>query len=462
MNEQPNSRMFGSFLGSLPGTRLSAWVVLLAGTAGCGRSLPPSPEARPLREVAVVRPTRGLLAWDVQQPGSIEAFEDTAIQPKISGYVKQWNADIGDPVRKGQVLALLSVPEVAADLQRAEAAIAYDETLIAQALEALQAAKANVGRSEAALRYAEASRLRAEADCERWRLQYARDQRLVLTRAIAAMDFEITTNQHKAAQASRQEMIAAVEAARAVLAESQSQREKAIADVRVAEANLQVARTNRERAAALLGYARIEAPFDGIVSRRTISRGDFVQPPTAASQPPLYVVQRRDVMRIFVDVPEADAVWVKEGTAVRVRIPVLHDREFTGTVRRMSYSLKRQSRTLLAEVDLANPDDFLRPGMYAYATIQLQRSNVLTLPAGAVAVQGDVNEGYRHFCFVVENGKVRRTPVLVGSRGRQLVEVLKKQVEGAWEDFTGEERVVAGDLASLGDGQDVLVSRDDP
>jgi HlyD family secretion protein len=422
--------------------------------------VPPALEVQAIREVTVVRPTRGLFSWTIQQPGSIEAFEDTALLPKISGYVQSWHADIGDRVRKGEVLATLWVPEVAADLQRAEAAIACDESLIAQALEALEAAKAAVSRSEAVLRHAEASRLRAEADCERWRLQYARDRRLVSSRAIAAMDFEITTNQHKAAQAAREEAAAAVEAARAALAESKSQRDKAIADVRVAEANLRVARANRVRAAALLGYARIEAPFDGIVSRRTISRGDFVQPPAGAASVPLYVVQRRDLMRIFVDVPEADAVWVREGTPVRVLVPALQDREFPGTVRRMSYALKRQSRTLLAEVDLSNPDDLLRPGMYAYATIQLQRSDVLTLPAAAVAAQGDVNEGYRHFCFAVEDGKVRRTAILVGARGRQQVEVLKKQVEGTWEDFTGAERIVAGDPSSLSDGQDVVVSRE--
>jgi HlyD family secretion protein len=459
MNVYPERGVFASLVHSLRGPRHCLWAMLLA--AGCGKSLPPAAAAPAIREVAVVRPARGLFRWVIQQPGSIEAFEDTALLPKISGYVEQWHADIGDRVRKGQVLATLWVPEVAADLRRAEAAIAYDQTLVAQAMEALQAAKAGVNRSEAALRYAEASRLRAEADCERWRLQYARDRRLVSTHAIASMDFEITTNQHKAAQATRDETSAAVEAAKAALAETTAQRNKAIADVRVAEANLQVARANRERAAALLRYARIEAPYDGIVSRRTISRGDFVQPPAGAAQVPLYVVQRRDVMRIFVDVPEADAVWVKEGTPVGVRIPVLHEREFPGTVRRMSYALKRQSRTLLAEVDLSNPDDLLRPGMYAHATIQLERSDVLTLPASAVATQGDVNEGYRHFCFVVENGKVRRMAILVGARGRQQVEVLKKQVEGAWEDFTGEERVVRGDLSSLNDGQDVVVSRDD-
>ena len=157
---------------------------------------------------------------------------------------------------------------------------------------------------------------------------------------------------------------------------------------------------------SLVDYATLSAPFDGVVSRRSINTGDFVQPPSAAQQDAVYVVQRRDLMRIFVEVPEADAVWVKVGTPAQIRIPILKDREYAGTVKRMSYSLKRQSRTLLTEIDLRNPEDLLRPGMYAYAAIQLERANVLTLPAAAVATRGDVNEGYQDLCFLLEDGKV--------------------------------------------------------
>ena len=106
--------------------------------------------------------------------------------------------------------------------------------------------------------------------------------------------------------------------------------------------------------------------------------------------------------------PEADAVWVKAGTPVRIHIPILKDRQYCGQVTRMSYSLKRQTRTLLAEIDLPNLEDLLRPGMYAYAAIQVERQNLLTLPASAVATQGNVNEGNQDFCFLLENGKLRR------------------------------------------------------
>jgi RND family efflux transporter MFP subunit len=431
------------------------FAALLAGVAGCTKSSPLPVKTKKIPEVAVVHPSRTSLYWTIRQPGSIEAFEEAPIFPKIAGYVEEWKVDIGDHVRKGQLLAKLWVPETAANLRQKEATVNRDEAQIVLAQAALKAAEANVTKAEANLRLAEASQAKAEANAIRWQLQYKRDTPLARRGAISVQDFEITTDQYQTMTAAKNEAIAGVAAAKAALAESKALRDRSAADVRLAESNLRAAQADRDSAAAILNYARIEAPFDGVITRRTISRGDFVQPPSTAPQQPLYVIHRRDLMRIFVEVPESEAVWVTEKTPANIRIPVLQDREFTGTVRRMSYSLKRQSRTLLAEIDLPNPGDLLRSGMYAYAAIQVERSNILTLPAAAVATQGDVNEGYEDFCFLWENGKVRRTPIKIGSRGEGQVEVLKKQVQGAWEDFTGEEMVVKGELSSLSDGQEV-------
>src|SRR5262249_61823243 len=133
---------------------------------------------------------------------------------------------------------------------------------------------------------------------------------------------------------------------------------------------------------------------------------------------------------------------------------------------RSAWSLNRTTRTLLTEIDLPNPDGRLRPGMYAYATLNTARSNVLTLPASAVGTQGDVNVGYQTFCWIVEQGTVRGTSIETGARNDRLVEVVKKQVPGAgpdkeprWEAFSGTEEVVQGDLAGLKDGQEVRLAQ---
>jgi len=211
-----------------------------------------------------------------------------------------------------------------------------------------------------------------------------------------------------------------------------------------------------ERLQTLVDYATLTAPFDGVVTRRSINTGDFIQPPPA-QQAPVYVVQRRELVRVFVDVPEADAVWIKDGAVARINVPSLKGRVFDGTVTRTAFSLRPQSRTLVAEIDLPNPDDLLRSGMYAYANLQAERADVLSLPSTAVATQGDVNEGYQDYCLVPENGKVRRMFIEVGTRGEGRVQVLKKKLRDGWKEFGGDEQVIRGDLSMLAEGRGVKI-----
>src|SRR5262249_41622385 len=154
--------------------------------------------------------------------------------------------------------------------------------------------------------------------------------------------------------------------------ESAAKLGKARADIAVAEAHLQVAKQNRDQAKTLLQYAKLTAPFDGVVTRRNVATDHFVQPATGTKAEPLFVIERRDIVRIFVEVPEADTGWVNKGAAARIRVQALQGQEFAGQVTRTSYSLDRTARTLVAEIDLPNSKDQLRPGMYVLATITAQ------------------------------------------------------------------------------------------
>ncbi len=418
--------------------------VLLSGVAGCAKPSPPSVEAEKVPEVAVVSPAHTSLHWTVEQPGDIETFEETPIVPKIAGYVRKWNVDIGDHVRKGEVLAVLWVPDMVAELNQ-------KKIEVEQARKMYEVAEAHVASAAAQVEEAWAGLRRAGANSKYCRLQHDRITQLTEQAVINKQVKDESWNGLESAEAGVKEAEAKAARAEADRKESEAARNKSRVDIAVAQAA-------QDRMQSMVDYATLTAPFDGVVSRRNINTGDFVKPPTAVEETPLYVVQRRDLMRVFVEVPEADAVWVKAGSPAQIRIPILKDRRYCGNVARMSYSLKRQTRTLLAEIDLPNPEDILRPGMYAYAGIQVERTNVLTLPASAVATQGNVNEGYQDFCFLLENGKVRRTFIEVGSRGDERVQVLKKQVKGAWQDFDGNELVVQGQLATLTDGQKVAVA----
>ena len=207
------------------------------------------------------------------------------------------------------------------------------------------------------------------------------------------------------------------------------------------------------------------------MTQRNINTKQFVQPATGAQPDVLYVVERTDIVRIFLTVPENDADWVRNGIPATVRVQALQGEEFKGQVTRYAWSLNSVTRTLLTEIDLENPElpevgRRLRPGMYAYGTIVAEKGDALALPSSAVVTEGDVNVGYQSYCFLVDDGRAKRTPIEVGARNDQLVEVVKKRTAGSgdgdkprWEPFTGNEEVVQGELSGLKDGQSVQVNQ---
>jgi HlyD family secretion protein len=401
-------------------------IALLASAVGCSKSTKGSAESAsesPPPSVMAIKPKRMTLQRTTQGPGYIQAYEQTALFAKIAGYVQKWHVDIGDHVRKGETLAELWIPEMEVELKQKEA-------LVLEADAELKLARETVGAAEAEYR-------RTKSQSER--LAGIGQKGVLETENVeeTKLGFEV----------------------------SKARRGMAQADVDVKEARLEVAKQNRDQVNTLLGYRKLAAPFDGVVTRRNINTDDFVQPPTAGKGEPLYVVQRRDVMRIFVPVREEDAPWVNKGVSATVRVQALPGLEFTAEVRRTSYSLDRDAHTLLAEIDLDNPEDRLRPNMYAYAYITLEQPNALTLPASVVVTQGDVTKGYETYCFLVVEGKLRRTLLQTGTRASGRVEVLKKQVNTGgtvrWVDFTGEESIVQDNLASLSDRQAVTVSTGD-
>jgi RND family efflux transporter MFP subunit len=375
------------------------------------------PDAGPPK-VTVVKPERKAIRRLVKRPGyNIQAYQSTPLYAKISGYVGKWDPryDIGRAVRRGEVLAELSVPEMDVEVQQKEATVLQVQAEIQQA------------RAEV---------LRAQAEYDRTKSQ---SERLTQVGRTGVVTKEVVD-----------EARLSFEAAAAGVAKAQ-------ADVKVAEARLQVARKAHEYAQTLLQYTQIRAPFDGVITQRKINDGDFVQPPVGTKPDALFVVDQVDPVRVFVNVPEQEAVWVRDGAAVSVRSPGLPGEEFQGTVARNSQSLNPTNRTLRTEIDLPNPERKLLPGMYVDVTIVVEHRDVWALPESAVVV---TEEG-QTFCYLLKGDKAVRTAVRVGLTGDRLIEVLKMQKPGkgsAWDDFTGEEDVITSNPGTLTDGQVVTVS----
>ncbi len=438
----------------------SSMAILLAVVNGCNRPSAASPTAQAAQATNAEAPTVSLvkpLRKTIEQPGTIEAFQQTPVYAKIAGYVEKVHKDIGERVREGDLLAELSVPEMVEDLKRKEARVVQAKAGVQQAKKTLAAAAANVNSAKAQVREAQAGRQVAQAEYERFKLQHSRLEGA--TGVVQKDAVDEARFRRDAAGATVVQAEAKIKSAEALQFESEAKRDKAEADITAAEANLEVVKADRDQTKALLGYAKIPAPFDGIVTRRSVDKGHFVQPAASSGSrgEPLFEVVQKDIMRVFVDVPEADAVLVHRGDPVRVHVQALRGQDFKGEITRTSWSLDTKTRTLRAEIDLRNPEEKLRPGMYAYATITAAKANVWRLPATAVVTRGE-----RSFCYRVENGRAVRMLVQVGTRDGQHVEVWKKQSktpkpgeEAVLEDFTGSEEIVGSNAATLTDGQAV-------
>lgn len=450
--------------------RRALWLALVATLLlvnGCHRAAP-APNSPPAESqadsasvtVAVVYPERTSIHREVSEPGYIEAFEETPVFAKVSGYVNEGWKDRGDTLRKGQILATLRVPELVDDLKQKEALIEQAEAAITQARELVTVAEKACNSAVEQVKVAEANRQVLLARQKRTHSQYVRLERTG-TAVLDRENVEEAQLGYETAKAGVTEAEAKITAAQAMRDEAKAKWNKALADLRMAEVNRKVAERNRDLANDFVEYMRLPAPYDCVVYQRNINTGDFVQAATNGRGKPLYVVHRTDLLRIFVQVPEADAGWVQKGAEARLRVRALPGRTYTGRVERISWSLDPTTRTLRAEIDLPNPAGRLRPGMYAYATLSTDLPNMRTLPRAAVATEGDVTRGYQSYCYQVEDGKVRRLPIELGVGDTERVEVRRRQTRpgGPWEDFTGKEEIVRGNLKEVRDGQRVTTSR---
>jgi HlyD family secretion protein len=434
---------------------LAAYGVLamLTASAGCA---PPAAEAK--REsntmrLSAVEPRRMTIVRTVRQPGQIEAFREAPLYAKVPGYVRRFLVDIGDRIKgpsydkegrlveRGQLLAELSIPELGEELAQKRAAVEQAKAEVAQAQAAVKVVRAAVSPAEQQYEQALANEDRATSDYSKWESEFDRVVKLAEIKAINSKLVDEERDQLKISKAGLRDARSRKQAASAMIEQAQAAVEKAQADEVAAEARQRVAHADEARISALVDYQRIEAPFDGVISQRNLDVGHFVQPAAAAQARPLYTVVQTDVVRVFVDVPEAEAAFVDRDDAAVLRVPALGEQEFTGGVTRTSWVLNAATRTLRTEVDVPNPGGALRPGMYVYATIVLERhQDVLTLPLSAVRT----SEG-ESTCFIFKEGKLAATSISLGISDGKQIEVTS--------GLTGDEVVVEKAAANLTEGQ---------
>jgi len=424
-----------------------AWLVALAtSTAGCSQAPTAKAELadRPAgTRVEVVRPERRAIRRSTQQPGQVEAYELTSIHPKVSGYVQKWTVDLGAKVTKGEVLAVLSDPELDAEAEQKQSMVEEAQAKLAQAKASEEVAHANLANARAKLEEVQAGIKRVEADLSRWQAEFKRIEQLHNERAQTGSLLDETRSKLKSSESAREEVHAQVRTAETAVRQSQAMLDLARANVFAATASIKVARFDADHALATRSYATIVAPYSGRITGRNVNVGDLTEEGTHGK--PLFIVARDDVVRVTLSVPEMYADAVDPGDQAVIQVQALDGKVIEGKVTRTSWMLDDKSRTLRTEIDVPNPEGKLRPGLYVNATIIVdEHLNVLTVPATAV-----VRADSRTFCVNVAAGRAVWKPVKLGLDDGTRVEILSGLQEN--------EAIVRANPSSLIDGQAVAL-----
>ncbi len=443
-----------------------------------------APSVTKPQTVRLIQPQFRTIVRVVGQPSFIQSYERNSVYPKMNAYIKKWNVDIGDRVKKGDVLATLFVPELVEDHGTKKATVVLDRERVTLANVMVEVAQADVDAAVARVEEARAELDGTRAEAERWESETKRLDNELTRGVVNPQDVLQTTNRWKASVAMRDTSVATVLKADAELLSRRAALAKAKVDVRVAEAALKVAESEEKRLQAWVDYLVLPAPYDGVIVARNANTFDFVLPTTGdpsayrrgpylspgGAAAPIYVVDRLDIIRIFVDIPEQDANYVQIGSKANVLIKAYRDRPIPGTVTRTSWALNIASRTLRAEIDLPNPGGELLPGMYAYANVFIERPGVRALPVAALMHLGDktiLRVGQKAFSWTYENGHAKRIEVETGISDGEWIEVTNRRAPSAdaaftgnepWTPIDGTEQMILGNLSILAEGATVQVA----
>lgn len=388
------------------GMHLLLAALLSCSLAGCDRH----EDVRAASEAAgasvgVTKVVRKTLQRELSMSSELVPFQVIDVYAKESGYVHNILVDYGSRVKAGQLMAVLEIPELEAQIQQDEAAIKNATDMVTHAGHELN-------RVEAAHQplHAEFERLNGVAQSR--------------PGLVAQQEVDDAQGRDLAAEAQ-------VEASKAALQSAQSE--------------LQAAEAKKEHDSVLYAYARITAPFAGVVTQRYANLGTLMQAGTSSSTQVLPLVQlsQDDLFRLVIPVPETYVKYVRIGEPVSVNVTSLN-RTFPGKVTRFSVDVKEDTRTMHTEVDVPNPDRVLVPGMYAEATLVLeQKANALSVPLQAIDREGDVTT----VAVATPENKIAIRTVKLGIQTASDAEVLSGAAEG--------DLVVVSDRSGLKPGQPV-------
>jgi RND family efflux transporter MFP subunit len=312
-------------------------------------------------DVVIARPAT--IGQDLVLPGETAAWYETTIYARVNGYVAKWAVDIGDHVKKGQVLAIIETPELDAELQ---------------------AARAQLKASEAQVEARKAEAEFSKTTNERWR-----------------------------------------DSPKGVVSDQERESKKAdyeSSEARLYAANAQVSldKSKVDQFSALAEFKQVRAPFDGTVTERKIDVGNLVTAGSSSTTTPLYRMAQTDPLRVFVDVPQsASGELMNAGIPAEIRATGAVGGVFSGKIARSAESINAQARTMRVEVDMPNTNHALVPGMYVNVAFRLAPRGSVEVPAAALIFRATGTQ----VAQVDANGKIKFENVEIARDNGSLVEL---------------------------------------
>jgi RND family efflux transporter MFP subunit len=376
-----------------------------AGAAGCSHPRAAAPAAD-APSVSVAKVVRTDLARTLTLAAEFLPYQEIDVHAKVAGYVKSILVDVGDRVSAGQLIAVLEIPELQDEM-------AQDDAAVTRSSEAINRARADLARAESAHEVAHLASTRLAGVMKQQ------------TNLVAQQDIDEALGRDRVAEAQ-------VATSQAALAEAQAQ--------------LAVAKANQDKTKTMFAYARITAPFAGVITHRYADTGAMIQAGTSSQTQsmPLVKLSENTTLRLIIQVPESAVSGIHVNGAVDVHVQAF-DRTFTGKVARFADKIEPDTRTMETEVDVPNPKLELVPGMYASASIVLDEAR------GALAVPIEAVDRHDNGASVVvanSAGAIEIRDVTLGLETADRIEVRSGLSEN--------DLVVVGNRAQLKAGEHVV------
>ncbi len=309
-------------------------------------------------------------------PANIEAIQQISVYARSSGYLKERLVDIGDHVKTNQLMMVIATPETDKQLQQAKADVR-------QAQNSLKAAEADLNQSVSALENAKASAKKIAAD-----LIYSKAQ--VLRYSVLANQGAVSVEQRDLIQHNVDADKANLEASNAAIRTAENQISAFRERINVAQSNVESKQATVEQIQQLVGFQKVLAPCDGVITARNVDAGALVTAGSTGQNTELLRLARTDTLRVFVYVPQSFFQNVHPGDGADILVSEMPGEVFKATIVHVAGALDAQSRTLQIEVHIPNKDGRLLPGMYAQVKLSSGRVQIPALiPSNAIVTRNN-------------------------------------------------------------------------